>query len=51
MGARELLSELAGAGFELETDGDRLVIRPASRLTDDLRAAVRAMGADGCARR
>ncbi len=41
MGARELLHDLTGAGFSLVADGDKLVIRPASKLTDELRAAVR----------
>jgi len=42
MGARELLHELAGAGFSVEAAGDKLVIRPASKLTDELRAELRA---------
>jgi hypothetical protein len=46
MGARELLDELAGAGFTVAADGDNLVIRPASKLTDDQRAAVRAAKPD-----
>lgn len=41
MGARELLNELVGAGFTIEADSDMLVIRPASKLTDELRTAVR----------
>lgn len=41
MGARELLANLAGAGLSVIADGDRLVIRPASKLTDDMRAALR----------
>ena len=41
MGARELLSDLAGAGLSVTADGDRLVIRPASKLTDTMRAALR----------
>ena len=41
MGARELLADLAGAGLSIILDGDRLVIRPASRLTDDMRSALR----------
>lgn len=41
MGARELLADLACAGLSISVEGDRLVIRPACRLTDDLRAAVR----------
>lgn len=42
MGARDLLCELVGAGFSVEAAGERLTIRPASRLTDDLRASIRA---------
>lgn len=42
MGARELLRELTGAGFSVEVEGDKLMIRPASRLTDALRAELRA---------
>jgi hypothetical protein len=42
MGARELLADLACAGFSVEAVGDNLLIRPASRLTDELRAALRA---------
>lgn len=41
MGARELLANLACAGLSVAVEGARLVIRPACRLTDDLRAAVR----------
>ena len=41
MGARELLSDLAGAGVSVIAQGDRLVIRPASKLTDPMRAALR----------
>ena len=41
MGARELLADLAGAGLSVTADGDRLVIRPASKLTDDMRTALR----------
>jgi TubC N-terminal docking domain len=42
MGARELVAELSRAGVALQVDGDCLVIRPASKLTDNMRAAVRA---------
>lgn len=42
MGARELLGELAGAGLTIRADGDQLVIKPVSKLTDDMRAALRA---------
>ena len=41
MGARDLLADLADAGVTVTTDGDRLVIRPASKLTDPMRAALR----------
>jgi virulence-associated protein VagC len=39
MGARELLHELAGAGLTITADGDRLLIRPAAKLTDNMRGA------------
>lgn len=42
MGARDLLSELAGAGITVVADGGRLVLRPASRLTDPLRERLKA---------
>ncbi|MCG3189303.1 MAG: hypothetical protein LKCHEGNO_01623 [Burkholderiaceae bacterium] len=41
MGARELLCELADAGFLIEAAGDKLLIRPAALMTDDMRAALR----------
>lgn len=41
MGARELLADLKGEGLSVTAEGDRLVIRPASKLTDDMRAALR----------
>ena len=41
MGARELLSDLAAEGMSVAADGDTLVIRPASKLTDTMRAALR----------
>jgi len=41
MGARALLSELAGAGVSVTADGESLLIRPASKLTDTMRAALR----------
>lgn len=41
MGAHDLLVELGCAGLTATADGDRLVIRPASRLTDDIRSSVR----------
>ncbi len=42
MGARELLANLADAGLSITAEGDRLLIRPGSKLTDDLRTAIRA---------
>ena len=42
MGVRELPADLAGAGLSVTAEGDRLVIRPASKLTDPMRAALRA---------
>ena len=42
MGARELMRKLTGAGFSLAADGEKLVIRPASKLTDELRDELRA---------
>jgi hypothetical protein len=41
MGARDLLVEMANAGIEVEAHGDNLLIRPSSRLTNDMRAALR----------
>ncbi len=46
MGARDLLHDLAGAGLSVTADGDRLVIWPASRLTNDLRDQLRAAKPD-----
>lgn len=46
MGARDLLDDLHSAGVTVTADGDRLVIRPASKLTDDMRAALRAAKAE-----
>jgi hypothetical protein len=40
MGASDLLAELAGAGLSVRADGERLAIRPASKLTDAMRAAL-----------
>jgi len=40
MGARDLLADLAGAGLAVTAEGGRLVIRPASKLTDSMRAAL-----------
>ena len=41
MGARDLLADLASAGLSVTAEGDRMVIRPASKLTDPVRAALR----------
>ena len=43
MGAHELLADLAGAGLQVTAEYDRLVIRPAAKLTDPMRAALRAV--------
>lgn len=40
MGARELLAELADAGLAVRAEGERLVIRPASKLTVAMRSAL-----------
>ena len=42
MGAHDLLADLASAGLSIEAHDHRLVVRPASKLTDDLRARLRA---------
>lgn len=42
MGARDLLTELDRNGFSVVSDADQIVVRPASRLTDPLRTALRA---------
>ena len=44
--ARNVLADLADAGLRVTADGDRLVIRPASKLTDRMRAALRASKAE-----
>ena len=41
MGARDLLDDLAEAGISVASEGGTLVIRPASRLTHEMRAALR----------
>jgi hypothetical protein len=46
MGARDLLEALAVAGLAVTTEGDRLVVTPAGRLTDELRQAIRALKPD-----
>jgi hypothetical protein len=40
MGARELLADLNGAGIRVVAEDGRLVIRPASKLTDEIRSAL-----------
>ncbi len=42
----ELLASLRTAGFTLVPRGEMLEVRPAGRLTDDLRAAIRAHKAE-----
>ena len=46
MGARELLADLADAGLSIAADGGDLVIRPASKLSDDMHAMLRAAKSD-----
>lgn len=41
MGAVESLHTLHGQGFEISSEGRRLVVSPASRLTDEIRALIR----------
>ncbi|MDR7332453.1 hypothetical protein [Roseateles asaccharophilus] len=41
MGARDLLDAMSGAGLSVMAEGDQLVIRPGSKVTDELRAALR----------
>ena len=41
MGTRDLLNSLAGAGLTVIADRGMLIVRPASKLTDPLREAVR----------
>lgn len=42
MGADDLLRDLRSAGIEVSVRGDSLIAKPASRLTEELRAALRA---------
>jgi hypothetical protein len=42
MGARELLCELTAAGVGVVADGGRLIVAPASKLTDAMCDAIRA---------
>lgn len=46
MAARELLAELEELGFSVAADGENLLIRPASALTEELRGWLRACKAD-----
>ncbi len=39
--AAHLLADLRAAGFSLVAEGDRLLVSPASRLTDELRRTIR----------
>ena len=42
MGGRDLLLSLASAGLSVTAEAGRLMIRPASKLTDEMREALRA---------
>lgn len=44
--ADKLLDDMARAGFTIEADADRLVIRPASKLNDELRETLREVKSD-----
>lgn len=46
MGAVELLRDLGAVGISVAVRGDKLMVRPASRLTDPYRAALRAIKVD-----
>jgi hypothetical protein len=41
MGAADFLTRLTAAGFRLRASGDVIVVAPASKLTDDIRAEIR----------
>lgn len=41
MGARELLHDLGAAGFSVRVVDDTVLVKPASRLNDEMRAAIR----------
>jgi len=41
VGACDLLQHLEAQGFRLSADGDKVIVRPAGRLTDDIRNAIR----------
>lgn len=44
MGATDVLRSIADAGLTVKVHGRKLVIRPGSLLTDDLRAAIKSAG-------
>lgn len=46
MSAPDLFLHLRAAGFTLDVEGGALLVAPASKLTDDLRDAVRASKAE-----
>lgn len=46
MNARDLLADLANTGVSVTAAGDALVVRPASRLTADMRCRLRAAKPD-----
>jgi hypothetical protein len=46
MGARDLLHDLEGAGMSVKLIDGRIIVTPKDRLTDPLRAAIRANRAD-----
>ncbi len=46
MAARDLLHQMLAAGFTLGQAGDKLLVTPADRLTDELRASLRACKAE-----
>lgn len=41
MGAAEIFTRMRAAGFRLDTDGEKLLVRPGSKLTEDLRQELR----------
>lgn len=46
MSAADILTRARAAGLEVTTDGAQLLVRPASRLTDDLRSALKSSKAE-----
>lgn len=46
MTAHELFAELTNSGLDVTAEGDRLIVRPASRLTDAMRAKLRSAKAE-----